>query len=118
MRYSFDAARLPVRFAIACDPKGRELAASWWPVFATLPPAQIRDAYDLTGTPSSGAAPRSRSSAPRQQGTPRGTRRLSLGCSMRPKSSMLKSPATTALRGSPSARILLTTDRLGACPGG
>ena len=50
-RYSLDAARLPIRFAGACDPGQRELAASLWPVFADDEASEIALAYDLGGTP-------------------------------------------------------------------
>ena len=50
-RYGLDAARIAVRFAVACDPRGQELAASLWPTFRPIPPEAIRMEYDLGGTP-------------------------------------------------------------------
>jgi endoglucanase len=50
-RYGLDAARLAVRFAFACDSRGRKLAASLWPAFRDVPPERIRIEYDLEGAP-------------------------------------------------------------------
>lgn len=50
-RYGLDAARLAVRFAFACDARGRELAASLSPAFRDVPPERIRIEYDLNGVP-------------------------------------------------------------------
>ncbi len=115
VRYSFDAARLPVRFAVACDPKGRDLAAALWPVFATLPPAQIRDAYDLTGTPSSGGrAPLTivgAAAAAKAAGDEEAVSRLlDAAEQLDTESPSYYGAAWVAL-----GRVLLTSDRLGSC---
>jgi endo-1,4-beta-D-glucanase Y len=51
VRYSLDAARIPVRLAAACDPRARKLAAALWPVFDRQNTGAIRMAYDLGGGP-------------------------------------------------------------------
>ena len=48
-RYSLDAARLPIRFAEACDARSRGLAAAIWPFFGAQPPDRIGFAYGLDG---------------------------------------------------------------------
>ena len=48
-RYSLDAARLPIRFAEACDPRSSEIAAAMWPFFSAQPPNTIGFAYGLDG---------------------------------------------------------------------
>jgi len=48
-RYSLDAARLPVRFAEACDARSKRLSAAIWPFFSGQPPDEIGFAYSLTG---------------------------------------------------------------------
>jgi endoglucanase len=50
-RYSFDAARLPIRFAESCDPASRAAAAMPWRFFATQAPDTIGTAYSLDGAP-------------------------------------------------------------------
>lgn len=50
-RYGLDAARVAVRFAFACDPRGPGLAASLWPVFRDVPTDAIGIEYDLGGAP-------------------------------------------------------------------
>jgi endoglucanase len=49
-----DAARLPIRFAVACEPAGRELAARTWPAFEELDVADFRLRHSLDGAPSDG----------------------------------------------------------------
>lgn len=115
VRYSYDAARLPIRYAIACDQRGRALAASWWPVFATLPPAQIRDAYDLTGTPTGGGrAPLTivgaAAAAQAAGDTEAVTRLLDAAEQLDAQSPSYYGSAWVAL-----GRVLLTSDRLGTC---
>jgi endoglucanase len=51
VRYSLDAARIPVRLAAACDPRARRLAAALWPVFDRQNRGAITMAYDLGGAP-------------------------------------------------------------------
>lgn len=48
-RYSLDAARLPIRFAEACDAGSRQMSAAMWPFFSLQQPSGIGFAYSLTG---------------------------------------------------------------------
>ena len=48
-RYSLDAARLPVRFAEACDARSSQIPAAMWPFFSAQPPNTIGFAYSLDG---------------------------------------------------------------------
>lgn len=48
-RYSLDAARLPIRFAEACDASSRHIPAAMWPFFGGHSPNQIGFAYSLDG---------------------------------------------------------------------
>jgi len=47
--YSLDAARLPIRFAEACDAGSSRVTAAIWPFFSTQPPNTVGFAYDLDG---------------------------------------------------------------------
>lgn len=115
VRYSFDAARLPVRFAIACDPQGQALAASMWPVFATLPPGQIRDAYDLSGTPTGGGRSPvtvvGAAAAAHAAGDEEAVARLLDAADQLDAEAPSYYGAAWAALG----RVLLTSDRLGSC---
>ena len=116
-RYSYDAARLPVRFAAACDARGLRIAASWWPVFADTPPDRLSDAYDLDGEPvgaSQGPVVMVAAAA------------AALAAGEEDASDDLLDAAQARDRAAPSyygaawvalGRVLLTTDDLGACPG-
>ena len=48
-RYSLDAARMPIRFAEACDANTTRIPAAMWPFFSTKPPNAIGFAYSLDG---------------------------------------------------------------------
>jgi endoglucanase len=48
-RYSLDAARLPIRFAEACDARISQIPAAMWPFFSVQPPNRIGFAYSLDG---------------------------------------------------------------------
>jgi endoglucanase len=48
-RYSLDAARLPIRFAEACDAGSRDVSAAIWPFFSDQSSTQIGFAYSLGG---------------------------------------------------------------------
>jgi endo-1,4-beta-D-glucanase Y len=50
-RYSLDAARLPIRFAEACDRASREIPAAMWPFFSAQPAGTMSFAYSLDGRP-------------------------------------------------------------------
>lgn len=115
-RYSYDAARLPVRFATACDARGRSAAASWWPVFADTPPEQLSDAYDLDGEPvGEGSSPVVMVAAAA----------AALAAGEDGASDDLLDAAEAHDRALPTyygaawvalGRVLLTSDDLGACP--
>jgi endoglucanase len=47
--YSLDAARLPIRFAEACDARSRQISAAMWPFFSVQPSNTIGFAYSLDG---------------------------------------------------------------------
>lgn len=49
-RFSFDAARLPIRFAEGCSASDRAVAATPWAFFSTQAPETIGTAYGLDGT--------------------------------------------------------------------
>jgi endoglucanase len=49
-RFSFDAARLPIRYAEACSAADRAVAAAPWTFFSTQAPESIGTAYGLDGT--------------------------------------------------------------------
>jgi endoglucanase len=48
-RYSLDAARLPIRFAEACDARASQIPEAMWRFFSTQPPSTIGFAYSLDG---------------------------------------------------------------------
>jgi len=50
-RYGLDAARLPVRFAAACDPRARHRAAALWPTLSDVAPSMHAQTSDLSGRP-------------------------------------------------------------------
>jgi endoglucanase len=47
---SFDAARLPIRYAEACDPASVRVAAKPWAFFSTQAPTSLGTAYGLDGS--------------------------------------------------------------------
>jgi endoglucanase len=49
-RSSFDAARLPIRYAEACDPASVRVAAMPWAFFSTQAPTSVGTAYGLDGS--------------------------------------------------------------------
>jgi endoglucanase len=49
-RFSFDAARLPIRYAEACSAADRAVAAAPWTFFSNQAPESIGTAYGLDGT--------------------------------------------------------------------
>jgi len=115
-RYSYDAARLPVRFATACDARGRRIAASWWPVFADVAPAQLSDAYDLDGRPvgaSQGPVVMvAAAAAARAAGEEGASEELLDAAEDRDRAAPSYYGAAWVALG----RVLLTTDDLGTCP--
>ncbi len=115
-RYSYDAARLPVRFAAACDQRGRDLAASWWPVFADTPGPEIPDTYELTGEPRgenrSAVTVVAAAAAASAAGDTREMEALLEVAERQDAAAPTYYGAAWVALG----RIMLTTDALGACP--
>ncbi len=115
-RYSYDAARLPVRFAAACDQRGRDLAASWWPVFADTPGPEIPDTYELSGEPrgenrSAVTVVAAAAAASAAGDTDEMEALLEVAERQDAAAPTYYGAAWVAL-----GRIMLTTDALGACP--
>ena len=52
--YGFDAARLPLRYAEACDPRDRAIAADVWRVLSERGIDEISTRHDLDGEPEEG----------------------------------------------------------------
>lgn len=114
--YSFDAARTPVRMALACDPRGRALAARMWAPFAQLDPGEIRERHDLGGS----AAARGRhpltlvgaAGAATAAGDP------AAAAALLDEAGALdeRNPSYYGAAWHALGRVLLTSDRLGGCP--
>ena len=111
-RYSYDAVRLPVRYAESCSAQDRELAAALWPLIEPLPAASVRglDGRDVAGEqhPSAlvGAAAAAAASGERE----RATHLLDEATALDDRRPSYYGSAWTAL-----GRVLLDTDLLGAC---
>jgi len=114
-RYGLDAARLPVRFAAACDPAARRRAAALWPVLRDVPLADHVQIADLQGRPVTqtrhplplvaAAAVASAAGEPDRVGP-----LLDAAEQLDARAPGYYGAAWTAL-----GRVLLTTDLLGAC---
>jgi endo-1,4-beta-D-glucanase Y len=114
-RYGLDAARVPVRFVFACDPRGRALAASLWSAFQNVPPEAIRTEYDLGGTPTTQR---------RHPVTLVAAAAVARAAGDRPRAAQLLNEAEALDERMPSyygsawvalGHIMLTSDRLGDC---
>jgi endo-1,4-beta-D-glucanase Y len=114
-KYGFDAARLPLRYAEACDPRDRAIAADVWRVLSARGVDQLSTRHDLDGERDEegvhpvglvGAA-----GAARAAGEPQTTRALLRRAEeLDDEFPTYYGSALIAL-----GRLMLTTDRLGAC---
>jgi endoglucanase len=97
--YGQDAARLPVRYAESCAADDRARAAAWWP---RLEHARHRSTLGhLAAAAAAGAA---------------GERRARDALLRRAEAAEADSPTYYGTAWLALARVMLTTDRLGACP--
>jgi endoglucanase len=55
--YGYDAVRLPIRFAEACDPRARRVAADLWPLLRRGDPAILPRTRDSHGAPGATRSP-------------------------------------------------------------
>lgn len=117
VRHSLDAARLPVRFAEACDEEGRALAARLLPFFKRRAGGEPAIAYGLDGEvletethpmPLVAAAATAHAS---------GEERLRDALLARAEKLERRSPTYYGSAWVALGRIMLTTDLLGRCPG-
>ena len=117
VRHSLDAARLPVRFAEACDEEGRALAARLLPFFKRRAGGEPAIAYGLDGEvletethpmPLVAAAATAHAS---------GDERLRDAQLARAEKLERRSPTYYGSAWVALGRIMLTTDLLGRCPG-
>jgi len=114
--YSFDAARTPVRMAVACDARGRALAARMWAPFAELDPGEIRERHDLGGT----AAARGRHplTLVGAAGAATAAGQDAAAATLLDEAGALdeRDPTYYGAAWHALGRVLLTSDRLGGCP--
>ncbi len=113
--YGFDAARLPLRYAESCDPRDRAIAADVWRVLSERGIDEISTRHDLDGEPDEegvhpvglvGAAGAAHAAGDRQT-----TRELlNRAEKLDHEFPTYYGSALVAL-----GRLMLTTDRLGAC---
>ena len=113
--YGFDAARLPLRYAESCDPRDRAIAADVWRVLSQRGVDELSTRHDLDGEPDEegvhpvglvGAAGAARAAGDRQM-----TRELlDRADEVDDEFPTYYGSALVAL-----GRLMLTTDRLGAC---
>jgi endoglucanase len=97
--YGQDAARLPLRYAESCAPDDRARVAGWWP---RLEHARHRSTLgNLAAAAAAGVA---------------GQRRARDALLRRAEDSEVTSPTYYGTAWVALARVMLTTDRLGACP--
>lgn len=117
VRHSLDAARLPVRFAEACDEEGRALAARLFPFFKREARGEPAIAYGLDGEaletdthpmPLVAAAATAHAS---------GDERLRDDFLARAEKLERQSPTYYGSAWVALGRIMLTSDLLGRCPG-
>lgn len=113
--YGFDAARLPLRYAESCDPRDRALAAGVWRVLGPRGTEQLSTRHSLDGAPSEegvhpvglvGAAAAAQAAGEHDTTTSLLTRADELDS----RFPTYYGSALIAL-----GRLMLTTDRLGAC---
>lgn len=111
-RYSYDAVRLPVRYAESCRSQDRDLAAALWPVIERLPAASVRelDGSDVTGERHASALVGAAAAAAASGQRERSTELLAEATALDDQRPTYYGSAWIAL-----GRVLLDTDLLGAC---
>ena len=111
-RYSYDAVRLPVRYAESCRSDDRDLAATMWPLIEPVPAASVRglDGRDVTGEQHAAALVGAAAAAAASGEQERAAQLLDEATAMDERRPTYYGSAWTAL-----GRVLLDTDLLGAC---
>lgn len=111
-RYSYDAVRLPVRYAESCRADDRELAAGLWPLIEPLPAASVRglDGRDVTGEQHASALVGAAAAASASGEADRAAQLLDQAAALDDRRPTYYGSAWVAL-----GRVLLDTELLGTC---
>lgn len=114
-RHGFDAARVSIRMAEACDPSGPSLAARSWPFLARGAAAPLPAEYALDGRPLGGEHPVAIVSAAAAAHAA-GDRAAARDLLARAEDSERRSSSYYGAAWVALGRIMLTTDLMGECP--
>lgn len=112
-RYSYDAVRLPIRYAESCLPEDRAVAGRLWPMLSDEPSAAVRDldGSDLGGEEHPSALVGAAASAAASGHRDRAAQLLDEAEALDRSQPTYYGSAWVAL-----GRVLLDTDLLGQCP--